>query len=400
MSISSVKYKVFDLQSAQSEFDIILDILEDNEALLDSLVVDLDEFSSLAVTKLQEQIEEFRDMHYQMTEDMESAKTEIIETEKNATEKFKPLDYNKVLELKTPEVLSALKSIGNVLDDNLSSSSLAPTPDFISWINKTDNELNDGIIEALNNPIDERRQRKAEEVYHANQAVYESAYESFLDDMTFQTEIEYIEQVIREMDGFSKEDFPLIAEGTLYETMFEGAVGVTYNDFTETVSDEYEVTYLEREGNKIAWEITIVLLVTPIPGDGAAALSALGAEYLPKLGKAGKFLANVGVKLKAAWTMERLEGKVVASAIKDTFITLETHDLVMDLLNKQPMEFITDILIMPLNTLNILDNEFFNFNGSDESTLESSVGKILEFADGYGISLDKLENLHTESRWV
>lgn len=425
----SVKFKVYDMETARTEFNNILDILEDNEDELNNLISALEEYSSDAVTVLTDQICEFRDMHVQMKDEMEVAKDEINEIEKSASENFKPISENAVTKIEVSEVVGALKGIGKVLDENLSQSSLSPTPGFNQWINEVDNELNDGIYEAILNPIDEAKQRRAENIYRANKQVYENAYAEFVNDMTFHTEIDYFQHVAKEIEGIDKSKFPVIMESSLYESLFEGAIGVSYNTFTEDVISKYKVdtngimpdTVLMQVGLGVAvgvlfgGEILAGLSAVASPlstllstgYEGLVVVSKATASVLSKVGKniSFRWIGEDAAKITNNWKQFEqqllaigLEGGLEAgeyvpltnsskqmilgmALVSDTVIHApgtieELHD---DLVDKDALEFLSDSAIEVYSPVPFtqVDDKFF-----DEPI--ETIGEIKSFISNLG----------------
>lgn len=325
--MSEIKFKVYDLTTAQLEFDNVLEILEDNEAELNNLISGLENYAGKVIQELINQIQEFSDMHYQMKEEMDVAKSEIMEIEGAAKENYKPISDNGITKLNTPEVLAALKGIGDVLSENLCVQNLSPSREFTDWINRKDNELNDGIYEAVLNPIDEFKQREAENTYRSNQIVYVNAYEEFISDLTFHSEIDFIQQTIKEIGGIDKDKFPVIMQGDLYETLFEGTVGVTYNDFTESVTDKYEVDTNGVMPDSVLGQVTIgvgVVAAAVFGGGEAIAGLTTGIELLSSIVATGyEWLISIpGVNRLSKWYVE-----FVTDTFKNT-MTLGAYEYV------------------------------------------------------------------------
>ncbi|WOO89027.1 hypothetical protein R2F61_09195 [Mollicutes bacterium LVI A0078] len=203
----SLRYSRDSFDDNKTEANNLLELLEDNLLALKEAREIIEEFESKAIDKVVEQIEEFEESHGQIIEEVEVIKAELQDVDVVSIDKLRPKDLSKVVDISISEVVATQKET----EELLSNIRLETSGSLQNWMSARENELNDSFGEALLNPIDEMKQRKAERIYRSNKRVYEKFMDDASDYMKFSTEIEDIESERLKIEALDKGMYSSIA---------------------------------------------------------------------------------------------------------------------------------------------------------------------------------------------
>lgn len=146
---------------------------------------------------------------------------------------LKPKNENSVVVIDTEKVKASLNKSLNLFSSNSSElKSIAEDSDtFDAAIKGIHNELDDDFGEAILNPIDEIKQRKAEKVFRANEVVMDNINVYLSEELTFKNELDAIEDLINEFDNFDNVFDPMLeslGNISLYDSFMDNKMGVAH----------------------------------------------------------------------------------------------------------------------------------------------------------------------------
>ncbi len=203
----SLRYSSDNFDDNKLEANNLLELLEDNLLALKDAREIIEEFDSKAIDKVVEQIKEFEESHELLIEEVEVIKTELQDIDDVSIDELHPKDLSKVVNINISEVIAAQKSA----EELISNIKLETSGTLQNWMSTRELELNDSVGEALLNPIDELKQKKAERIYRSNKRVYEKFISTAREYMKFSTAIEDIENERMKVEKLDKTMYSTIA---------------------------------------------------------------------------------------------------------------------------------------------------------------------------------------------
>lgn len=203
----NLRYSSENFNDNKLEANNLLELLEDNLLALKDAREIIEEFDSKAIDKVVEQIKEFEESHELLIEEVEVIKTELQDIDDVSIDELHPKDLSKVVNINISEVIAAQKSA----EELISNIKLETSGTLQNWMSARELELNDSVGEALLNPIDELKQRKAERIYRSNKRIYEKFISTATEYMKFSTAIEDIENERLKVERLDKTMYSAIA---------------------------------------------------------------------------------------------------------------------------------------------------------------------------------------------
>lgn len=244
MSIKGINFKFDDFEGMYTEFNNIIDILEDNVAEFKSIENDCNSLKGVSFGVFSENIVKCKDDNQKIIDEIKRIQIKFENIQDAANNHYKPINTNKFVKLDTEVLNKSIKKILSIISKEDLKSVIEETTTTTKWIVDRNNELDDSLFEALLNPIDEIRQRRAENVFNANEKLYKNAIENMREDMMFRDEIYELETKLKQIGKFD-DLFSSIKEESLFDAYSMSVVG--YN--TKGFKDKNDLNYKTAETN-------------------------------------------------------------------------------------------------------------------------------------------------------
>lgn len=240
----------------------IRNVLEENISGLDDAVANLEDTQSgLAINEEVLNIQEARSNLDNYTNEQIANMVEVVESLTLAIENhLQPVNENSPVIIDTEEIKkSALQTIEQFSSGSESLKAvIEDSQEYEEKMQARHSELNDGILEAMLNPIDEMRQKEAENIFRSNETKMDNLNVYIAQELTFKDELDAIEGLIKTFDTFQDVFDPFIerlANISLYDTFMNNTIHVSSASSTikamKPVGYENDVNILETIIKKI-----------------------------------------------------------------------------------------------------------------------------------------------------
>lgn len=194
MSSNLIKFKFEDFEGIYNEFNNIINILEDNAAEYKIIQAECENLKGVSFQIFSNNIEKCIEENQKIIDEISDWQIKFENIKDIANNHYKPISTNKIVKL-DPEILRlSIKRVTEMLSIQELNSKIAESTSTSQWISSRHSELDDSYLEALFNPIDEIRQRRAENVFRSNEKLYKKAIESMHEELKFIEELTELEK--------------------------------------------------------------------------------------------------------------------------------------------------------------------------------------------------------------
>lgn len=354
---SGIKFKFEDFDGMYSEFATIIDILEDNIVEYDNIIDECDNLVGTSFYAYRSSIVKCKADNQKIIDAIENTQTKFEDIKDKANNNYQPINTARAAELDINVLTKSVQRVIDILSGEDITGVLQESVETTQWIVDRKNELDDTFLEALLNPVDERRQEDAEKIFRDNNDRYDKAIENLREDIMFHDEIDGLESYLKKIGKFD-ELFDNMKEESLFNAYAVSVVGYNTEEFKDIDTKQYEKAELDStveaskdKGLKKVHMLLDIGGLLPIPlvsqvcdlanaaiyaleGDwGNAALSAFSAipiagsisglakygdEVIGGLGKAGKKLEKV-----SEWSKTSSDFKTTLSNSIDKYENLD-----------------------------------------------------------------------------
>lgn len=275
--MAEAKYTSTAFNDIYNDTTQMLNILDDNVDVLSSVLSELDEMDGAAITGYTETVDEFLNAHDNLISLLETTQQYMNDFKLDSDAVFKPINENNVMSLDVNAAQTAVSNIIDVVKTSLEGSKLE-SPSTTSWINQKHQELDDGGLEALLNPMDEFKQRNCEAKFRKNEKLYKEAMSEYLSGITFEAELEELSMEVNMYKSINADILMPMHEVDLYEGYLTSTIGNTAASNVISMENKLDADLKQLEHEKVmnnTHTFLDVLSLVPIIGEVADAANAI-----------------------------------------------------------------------------------------------------------------------------
>lgn len=252
------------------ELNVVLDILTDSIYDLDDSISDLQTIQSgHAIDAQMEKLAHSKTKIDNFNNEQVVNMIEVVQSLINAIENnLKPENANSTVELDIGALKQNLRNTIELFSSGSSElkSIVSDSAQYKDIIRQRHSELDDGFGEILLNPIDEMRQKKAEEVFRHNELVLKNINVFLIEELSFKNEIDAFENLLSNLDKLEDKFTPIkekISNISLYDSFMDEAFDV--QGASSTVNQLSSVGFEVDNNHGIIHTTLDIIGLVPIP---------------------------------------------------------------------------------------------------------------------------------------
>lgn len=275
--MSDIRYRSEAFNDIYLDITTVLQVLDENIDELNNVKVELDEMEGEAITSYGERVDEFIDAHDNLLYLLESTQQYMNNLKEEGDEAFKPINESSLMNLDVQNAKKIIKDVIDVVHESLQGTQLED-PNTTSWINKKHEELDDGGLEAILNPMDEFKQRNCEAKFRNNERIYKEAMQEYIQGISFEKELDDLNLHLRMYEELNADILSPMHDLDLYNGYLTATIGSTAASSVISMENKLEedLKQLEHEQNMNKLHTTFdALSLVPVVGEFADAANAV-----------------------------------------------------------------------------------------------------------------------------